>query len=90
MNQTKLLKYGAAVLKICLLRNVAISKSVNHILVSDELQHAPILNFIHIQRYCSHCNPYHGLGMIEEFYCFSVQGKVIGVFIVEKVDRVCV
>lgn len=60
----------------------------NHLLVSDELQHASILHFIYIQRYRSHGNPYHGLGMIEKFDGFGVQGKVIRMFIVEEVDGV--
>lgn len=57
MNQTRLLKYGAAVLKDKKTKHINIIHCLcyaqhQHSLIANELQHTAVVHFIHIQRNC--------------------------------------
>lgn len=56
--------------------------------VADELEHAGVLHAIHVQRNGPDRDAYHRFRMIEELDGLCVQGEIVGVFVVEEVDRV--
>ena len=59
-------------------------------MIFDKFQHGRVGNFVDVERQRPHGDSHHRFGMIEELDGFGVKREIVGVLVVEKVNRVLV